>query len=192
MKNRALNEDSAARRPQSNALTSVMLPVRNGARRYAAFELCALAALASVAALPGCHGAEGRDMDYLERSMPPLHRDLRNGNPIGTTKYNSSQLFLTPAIEAADAGLAEGDRPETSRGDARLALDAGGPVLATAQWPQPEAPSLEYPRYIYNPTAPNTFVVYLPRYSYASGGSSSRAWVANGYRDRRAPFGYWR
>lgn len=62
--------------------------------------------------------------------------------------------------------------PEYARRDGDLALSEPGPILATNQWPQPEAPSLE------------DQLVYV----YPAGGQGTGVWVT--YQRAREDYGY--
>ena len=58
------------------------------------------------------------------------------------------------------AGADQAAGPEYARRDDSLSLRPEGPVLATAQWPTPERPSLDRPIWVFIPRSPDTFVVY--------------------------------
>lgn len=66
-----------------------------------------------------------------------------------------------PAVSAVLPESALIGLPEFARNDAQLGFADSGPLLATAQWPAPEAPSLSSRVYVYVPTSFNQQVFFV-------------------------------
>jgi|GEM_PF-2294259 hypothetical protein len=66
-----------------------------------------------------------------------------------------------PAVSSLLPESALRDLPEFARNDAQMALSDSGPLLATAQWPAPQAPSLSTRVYVYLPTSINQQLFFV-------------------------------
>lgn len=69
-------------------------------------------------------------------------------NRVGVTS-NGAAIWSRAEQRLADAGQNTADLPEFARRDSSLNPSTPTPQLATLQWPQPEPPALERPRYLY-------------------------------------------
>jgi hypothetical protein len=76
---------------------------------------------------------------------------------------SASGVFLPGSTAAALASVNARDLPEFARGDGRLGAVPPGPMLATAQWEQPEQPTIERPRYLTFTTSSTSAVFFLPK-----------------------------
>lgn len=82
--------------------------------------------------------------------------------PAGTDRWEAVVL-----PEATAAVFAEGEVEGAWWGwrrDEALAVRVDGPALATSEWPEPERPTLDRPRYLSLPTRPET-ILHLRRES---------------------------
>lgn len=82
---------------------------------------------------------------------------------VAASRASASTVFLPGGTSAALAGVDPRDLPEYVRGDGRLGAVPPGPMLATAQWEQPEQPTIERPRYLTFTTSSTSAVFFLPK-----------------------------
>jgi hypothetical protein len=109
--------------------------------------LASMVALASV--LGGCAGVPERAGGESLR--------------VSASRASASTVFLPGGTSAAMAGVDPRDLPEYVRGDGRMGAVPPGPMLATAQWEQPEQPTIERPRYLTFTTSSTSAVFFLPK-----------------------------
>ena len=87
--------------------------------------------------------------------------------PLWIGGKGASAVFRSPRASAELMGAPDEAMPEFYRRDEQLG-GTPGPLLATSQWPQPEAPSVDYPRYVWLPRDASTYQ-YFQRPSEAYG-----------------------
>ena len=130
------------------------------------------AAIGSAALLlGGCAGT-------LERSAP---RDERLF--VGNQAASSELVFASPSVTRRMLASGEDETTtwEFARSDGRVNTRADGPLLATAQWPEPERASLTFTRSIWISPNPNTITFSQPPSEAGAGGWWwSRSWEAGG------------
>lgn len=114
----------------------------------------------------------------LERSAPPDERLF-----VGNQASSSELVFASPSVTRQM--LASGDDETTTwefaRSDSRMNASADGPLLATAQWPEPERAWLTFTRSVWISPNPNTVTFsQTPSEAGAGGWWWSRSWEAGG------------
>ncbi|MFG0259787.1 MAG: hypothetical protein ACF8LK_05475 [Phycisphaerales bacterium JB041] len=107
---------------------------------------------AAVAALSGCTGSR-------TARVAPTPRPAAGGS------WNA--VLPSPALSAADGDPGQADAAWIlSRNDSGLSPRSVDPVLATAQWPEPERPSLRRPILIRVYEQPGRYYSYGPQRRY--------------------------
>ncbi len=118
-----------------------------------------------VSSLGGCAqpsaALDGPRTPIINRANSPVWR----GGP------GNAAVFQTPQVEQQLPGDWLAELPEASRRDADLSASRPGPMLATSQWPEPPAPSLNDRRYLYLPSEANQYLYLDP-----DGSNAGRYW----------------
>jgi hypothetical protein len=133
-------------------MTKPKFEITHGVRRRG----LALGALAMIVAGMGAGGCAGVPERAARDGVGEMTRSV--GSPV-----SASGVFLPGGTAAALASVDARDLPEFARGDGRLGAVPPGPMLATAEWEQPEQPTIERPRYLWFSTSPTSAVFFLPK-----------------------------
>jgi hypothetical protein len=119
-----------------------------------------------LAGLAGCAG-------------PVPRREASAAAYAGNQGSASETVFSTPEVADALALSNEPVGPEYARRDSLLSADPRGPLLATAEWPEPARASLERPRYIRVRDDRDRFTFFLHERSHRD-----RVWWGSPYPHR--------
>lgn len=84
------------------------------------------------------------------------------GYSLGNGGAGSAAVLQTEGVEVALAGAEMSQFPEYGRRDYTLSPASNQPMLATNDWPSPDAPSLDNPRYIYINQNSSTMMFFRP------------------------------
>jgi hypothetical protein len=122
-------------------------PLRTPRRTAALAAALALAALAGACAAP------------LERRPEPLARDS-GGEPLEGAGGSWAAVLHTPGVARITQYADLTTLPEYARNDAALGNSPRGPLLATAQWPEPARPDLAYPRRVFLDPRPDAITFF--------------------------------
>src|SRR5262249_10800783 len=140
---------------------------------------------------PGCPGrpcaerCEARQCREWERPArwPSRLAEVSRPDPANQSGGSWSLVFNTPTGTRGTGGAGPEEFAEYSRNDGVLAARPDGPLLATAEWPERERVSLEYPRRVFLDNRPDQllFFEYESRYGYGYRGGYRSSPVGPAY-----------
>lgn len=105
---------------------------------------------------------------------------------VGNQARSWELVFASPTTVAYHDQLDPRALPEYARADARLNARPNTPLLASNQWPEPDRPSLRYPRRVWIDTRPESILFFESRSEVFRGG----AYPYDGHRGHGA-WGFW-